>query len=85
MAKWIEDEIGLARIPDHLHRAYRHWRAGVNPTEESVDLFCARSGFLHLDDVPAWAILGWPKEAVAGLDLEITNGKRWLVRRVADA
>lgn len=82
LARWLEEEGHVTRLPEGLDRIYRHWRSGVNPTEESVDAFCCRSEFLHLDDIPAWAVLGWPPRSLEGLRIEYNYfGRRMLVRQ----
>lgn len=83
MAEWIEGRIEFRRSRDDgIARVVRHWRSGVDPSEVSVDALLCRLE-IHLSEVPAWAVTGWPKGAVQGLRPEFSYGRLCLVREAA--
>lgn len=80
MADWIEGRIEFRKNHDDgIARVVRHWRSGTDPLETTVDGLLCKLG-IHLSEVPAWAITGWPKGAVQGLRPEFTDGRLMLVR-----
>ena len=83
LAEWIESLPEAAYLDDRQRRHLRRWRSGHNPTEPSVDSFlCAIDR--HLAEVPAYVVVGWPREAIAGLVIDYgVDGRRVLLRAAA--
>lgn len=82
LADWIETRPEARRLDDRLRRHLRRWRAGANPGEESVDSLLCQIG-IHLSEVPAHIVLGWPEGAVRGLDLDYNADGARVLRRAA--
>ncbi len=82
LADWIRALPEARGLPDSEQRHLRRWESGVDPAEPVVDAFLCRIG-VHLSEVPAWAVLGWPPAAVAGLDLVWQVDGRPCLRRAA--
>ncbi len=84
MAIWIESRREFQKTSDDgIRRVVRHWRSGVDPLETTVDSLLCRLE-IHLSEVPAWAILGWPPRSTAGLVTDWRrDGRLDLVRAAA--
>ena len=82
MARWLFERPEIRDLDDSRRRTVRHWAAGVNPTEQSVDALLCEIG-LHLRDIPAWAAYGWPEGSTRGLDLEWDATGETFLRRAA--
>jgi hypothetical protein len=82
LARWLDEQPETRGLDDSRRRVIRHWSAGIDPTESAVDAFLCSLG-IHLREVPAHAVLGWPEVSVRGLEIDWhSDGTRYL-RRVA--
>lgn len=66
LADWLDTLPETRHISDDLRRHIRHWRSGVDPSEQVVDAFLCRIE-VHLSEVPPHVILGWPEAVTRGL------------------
>lgn len=80
LARWIDTRPEARRLTDNDRRKLRHWAAGHNPTEPTVDsLLCSIR--IHLTEVPTWVVMGWTPEALEGLEIQwAMDGTRYLRR-----
>jgi hypothetical protein len=82
LVDWIETRPERRYLNDNLRRQMRHWRAGHDPAEDTVDAFLCRIR-IHLSEVPAHVVFGWPEAAVRGLELDYEAHGCRVLRRAA--
>ena len=82
LARWLFEQPEVRALDDSRRRTIRHWANGVHPKEEAVDQLLCEVG-LHLREVPASAVTGWPEVAVRGLEVEWNLDGSTYLRRAA--
>lgn len=82
LAAWIDARPESLKIDDSLRRPIRLWRNGHNPNEAAVDSLLCKLG-IHLSEVPAHIVLGWPEGAARGLELDYDADGARVLRRAA--
>ena len=82
LSRWLLDQPEVSVLTVAKLRTIRGWQDGIDPPESQVDAVLCEVG-LHLRDVPAWAVTGWPEVACRGLEVEWDAAGNIYLRRVA--
>jgi hypothetical protein len=82
LAKWLLDQPEADQLTPQRRRTVRKWAEGSDPIEQHVDATLCSVG-IHLREVPASAVTGWPEVSVQGLEIEWDSRGRRYLRRAA--
>ena len=81
-ARWLFAQPEASMLSVQRRRTVRKWGEGENPTEAQVDRMLCAVG-IHLREVPAWAVTGWPEVSVRGLEIDWRSDGRQYLRKAA--
>jgi len=82
LARWLFDQPESSGLTPQRRRTVRKWAEGSDPIEQHVDATLCSIG-LHLREIPASAVTGWPEVAASGLEVEWDHDGHQVLRRAA--